>query len=87
MDELERGALAELGAALVEEGNLVDARAIWEGLAGLSPDDEAPWRMLAVIAVREARWADAVPLATAALERGAAAPLGRGWLTSQPRRR
>ena len=71
-DELH--ALAELGYALVEEGRLDDAGALWAGLASVSPADEAPWRMLAVIAAGEGRWGDAIPLATAAVERGASAP-------------
>lgn len=69
-DAEERFALAELGHALVDEGRLDDARAVWEGLATVAPGEETPWRMLAVIAAREARWADAVPAASAALERG-----------------
>ena len=66
-DELH--ALAELGYALVREGKLEDARGIWEGLATVSPTQEAPFRALAVIALYEKRWEDGVALATAALGR------------------
>lgn len=68
-DEAERHALAELGYALVREGLWADARAIWEGLAHVAPQDEAPWRALTVIAVYERRWEDAVRLASEALAR------------------
>lgn len=75
-DPEELHALAELGYVLIREGRLADARAIWEGLAELTPQDEAPWRALAVIAVREERWDDAIALATAAHgRRPSAAPL------------
>ncbi len=73
-DELH--ALAELGYALIREGRLDDARAVWEGLSLVVPADEAPYRALTVIAIREERWQDAVALATAALGRKpSAAPL------------
>jgi hypothetical protein len=74
-DVEELHALAELGYALLDEGNLADASAVWAGLATVNAADEAPWRMLAVIAATEGRWDDAVPLATAAIERGATAPI------------
>lgn len=73
----ERWALAELGYALVREGRLHDARAIWEGLLAIDPTDEAPWRALAVIALREGRWEDVAELASGALER---APSPAVWL-------
>lgn len=65
----ERHALAELGYALIREGQLADARGIWEGLATVSPSQAAPFRALAVIAVYEKRWEDAIALAGAALSR------------------
>lgn len=76
LDDEEKGALAELGYALIREGRYDDARGVWEGLAHLAPTDEAPYRALAVIALREQRWEDAAQLATASLgRRPAAAPL------------
>ena len=68
-DELH--ALAELGYALAQEGRHGEARIVWEGLALVNPSDEAPLRLLALLARREQRHTDAVTLASAALERGA----------------
>jgi hypothetical protein len=78
-DDDELAALAQLGYALLEEGRLADARTLWEGLAEVAPGEETPWRVLAVIAAREARWADVEALADASLGRrpGAAAMLLR----------
>jgi tetratricopeptide (TPR) repeat protein len=78
-DDDELAALAQLGYALLDEGQLADARVVWEGLAELAPVEETPWRVLAVIAARERRWPDVETLASAALGRkpGAAALLLR----------
>ena len=77
-------ALSELGYALYHAGALADARALWEGVASLHPGGETAFRLLALIAAAEGRHADAVALATAALERrtGPAAALVRAeaWL-------
>jgi|GEM_PF-3946594 len=66
--------VAELGYQLMAAGRLDRARRLWEGLAAEAGELEAPWRALAVIALRQGRAADAVNLAGIAHQRKPAAP-------------
>lgn len=67
-------AVAELGYLLMRAGAMNDARRVWEGLAGEAGHLEAPWRALAVIALREGRLDDCIAAANIANQRQAASP-------------
>ncbi len=67
-------AVAELGYLLMRAGAMNDARRVWEGLAGEAGHFEAPWRALAVIALREGRLDDCIAAANIANQRQAASP-------------
>lgn len=67
-------AVAELGYLLIRAGAMNDARRVWEGLAGEAGHLEAPWRALAVIALRERRFDDCVAAANIAIQRQPASP-------------
>jgi tetratricopeptide (TPR) repeat protein len=62
-------AVAELGYWLMRAGQLRDARRLWEGVAADAGHLEAPWRALAVIALREGRFDDGVAAANIACQR------------------
>jgi tetratricopeptide (TPR) repeat protein len=67
LDAEETHALCELGAALLDEGRLDQAHAIWKGLAALSPSDDTPAIALAMIAYRQGRIEGAIDHASSAL--------------------
>ncbi|RMH39251.1 MAG: hypothetical protein D6689_17155 [Deltaproteobacteria bacterium] len=69
MDDAALSAAADLGYLLMRTGQLEDARRLWEGLAGMVGHLEAPWRALAVIALRERRYDDCVAAANIAAQR------------------
>jgi tetratricopeptide (TPR) repeat protein len=62
-------ALCDLGRALTLEGLDAQARVVWEGLTELAPALELPHRVLAILALREHRLADADASASQAIER------------------
>ena len=67
-------AVAELGYLLMRAGAMNDARRVWEGIAGEAGHLEAPWRALAVIALREQRFDDCIAAANIANQRQSASP-------------
>jgi tetratricopeptide (TPR) repeat protein len=67
-------AVADLGYLLIRAGELGDARTLWEGVAGVAGHLEAPWRALAVIALREQRYDDCIGAANIAAQRQASSP-------------
>jgi len=67
-------AVAELGYLLMRAGQLDDARVLWEGLAGEAGQLEAPWRALALIALRQARYDDCIAAANIAQQRKPTSP-------------
>ena len=62
-------AIKELGNVLLRSGKWFDAKAVWEGVASMTPQDELPYRMLSYLAGKERRFADMATLAHAALQR------------------
>ncbi len=74
MDARSLSAVADLGYALIRAGALADARRLWEGLAAEAGHLEAPWRALAMIALRDGRIEDAVSAATIANQRQPSSP-------------
>jgi predicted Zn-dependent protease len=74
--EEELAAVAEVGYALFRQGQHDLARTVFEGLAALT-GREYPLRALAAIAVANRRYADALPLLDAAIDRSRAALAGR----------
>jgi len=74
LDATSFGAVAELGDLLIRSGELDDARRLWEGLAGEAGHLEAPWRALAVIALRQRRHDDCIAAANIAQQRKPASP-------------
>jgi tetratricopeptide (TPR) repeat protein len=74
--EEELASVAELGYALFRQGSLDLATTVFEGLAALT-GREYPLRALAAIAVAGRRYADALPLLDAAIERSRSALAGR----------
>lgn len=74
LDTTSLSAVAELGYLLMRAGRLDDARALWEGLAGEAGHLEAPWRALALIALRQGRPDDCIAAANIAQQRKPASP-------------
>ena len=67
-------AVAELGYLLMRAGALTDARRLWEGVAAEAGELEAPWRALAVIALRERRYDDCIVAANVAIQLSPVSP-------------
>ena len=74
LDTRSLAAVAELGYLLMRAGELDDARTLWEGVVGEAGQLEAPWRALAVIALRQGRYDDCVAAANVANQRRPASP-------------